>query len=81
MLVYGAVVGILGKIYPVVNGCLRRHPGLSDPITMSEDYGGTGNRYGVLLVWLVEAEDGRTLRKCRRCFQEGVDNCPRDRFN
>lgn len=75
MLVCGAVAGVFGKIYPVVNGCLRRHPGLSDPIAMSDDFRGTG-RYSVLLIWLVEAEDGRTLRKRRRCFQEGVDNCP-----
>lgn len=76
VLVHGAVAGVWGKIYPVVNGRLRRHPGLSDPTTMSEDDEGRGRRYGVLLVWLVEAEDGRTLRKCGRCFQEGVDNCP-----
>lgn len=64
-----------GKMYPVVNGRLRRHPGLSDPIAMSDDYEGIGRRYGVLLVWLVEAEDGGTLRKCRRRFEEGIDDC------
>ena len=37
-LVYGAVGGGGGSIiYPVVDGCLRCHPGLSDPRVMSGD--------------------------------------------
>ena len=76
MSAFGATEDEAGEIYPVVNGFLRRHPGLPDPIAMSGNYGCTGRIYPVLLVWLVEPEDGRSFRECGRCFQEGVDNCP-----
>ena len=35
-----------------------------------------GKGYPVLLVWLVEPEDGRSFRERRRCFQEGAEDCP-----
>ncbi len=54
--------------YPVVDGCLRRHPGLSDPVPMSGYNVCTVRRRFILLVWLVESEDGRSVRERRRRF-------------
>ena len=64
------------RMYPVIDGRLRRHPGLSDPRTMSEDYGCTGCKHRFLLVWFVEPEEGRPFRERRGCFHEAVDDCP-----
>ena len=62
--------------YPVVDGCLRRHPGLSDSVAMSGYHVCTVRRF-ILLVWLVESEDGRSVRERRRRFQKGAHDCPR----
>ena len=62
-------------MYPVVNGRLRRHPGLSDPRGMSEDCECTGCKHRFLLVWFVKSEDGRSFRERRRCLHEAVDDC------
>lgn len=66
----------VGRTYPVVNGGLGRHPGLPDSVTMLGGYGCIERRYRVLLVWLVEAENGGSFRERRRCFQEGAEICP-----
>ena len=43
MSVFRWLVGLRWEeMYPVVDGCLRRHPGLADSRAMSEDYGCTG---------------------------------------
>ena len=76
MLVFGVGRDEVGKTYPVVNGGLRRHPGLSDSMVMSGGYRCIERRYPVLLVWLVEPEDGGSFRERRRCFQEGTEICP-----
>ena len=62
-------------MYPVVDGRLRRHPGLSDPRVMLEDFGCTGCKHRFLLVWFVEPEDGRSFGERRRCLHEAVDDC------
>ncbi len=75
--VCGGVEVEVEDAYPVVDGCLRRHPGLSDPVAMSEYYVRTVRRRFILLVWLVESEDGRSVRERGRCFQKGAHDCPR----
>ena len=63
-------------MYPVADGRLRRHPGLSDPRAMLEDFGCIGCKERFLLVWFVEAEDCGSFGERRRCFHEAVDDCP-----
>ena len=67
------------RMYPVVDGGLRRHPGLADSRAMSDYYGCTGAERSFLLVWFVEPKDGRSFRERRRSFDEAVDDCP-ERF-
>ena len=73
---FGIGRGEVGRTYPVVDGGLRRHPGLPDSVTMSGGYGCMERRCRVLLVWLVEPENGGSFRERRRCFQEGAEICP-----